>query len=281
MGSSGPENGGKWPPERPVKLSGSGPTKVYRQGKVVVKDVGPWTPAVHALLRHLEREGFEGSPRVVGDGFDDSGRQVLTYIDGGFADPGPWTLEGAAGVGRLLRELHDATASFSPPPHAVWQRWFGRPLGGPSRIISHCDVAPWNIVARDGVPVALIDWEFAGPVDSIVELAQACWLNAKLHDDIVAEIDGLPSFEERAAHARAIVDGYGLPRAERRSFVDRMIEFVICDTAEQADEAEVMPETDELRTEALGYNPLWALAWRARAGAWLVHHRRELQNALS
>jgi len=275
------EKGRREASEKAVKLSGSGPTEVHRRGKVVVKDAGPWTPAVHALLRHLERQGFTGSPRVVGDGLDASGKQTLTYIEGGFADPGPWTLEGAAGVGRLLRELHDATASFSPPADAVWQRWFGRPLGGPSRIISHCDVAPWNIVARDGVPIALIDWEFAGPVDPVVELAQACWLNAKLHDDIVTEIDGLDSFEERAAHARAILDAYGLPTDERRDFVDRMIEFVICDTAEQADEAEVMPDTNDLRTEELGYNPLWALAWRARAGAWLVRHRRELQNALS
>jgi thiamine kinase-like enzyme len=58
--------------------------------------------------------------------------------------------------------------------------------------MGHCDVAPWNIVARAGMPVALIDWEFAGPVDPLVELAQACWLNAKLHDDIVAEREGLP-----------------------------------------------------------------------------------------
>jgi Tol biopolymer transport system component len=35
---------------------------------------------VHALLRHLESVGFEGAPRVVG--FDDSGREVLTYVDG-------------------------------------------------------------------------------------------------------------------------------------------------------------------------------------------------------
>jgi len=30
-------------------------------------------------------------------------------------------------------------------------------------VIGHCDVAPWNIVARDGPPAGLIDWEFAGP----------------------------------------------------------------------------------------------------------------------
>ena len=53
-------------------------------------------------------------------------------------------------------------------------------------------------MARDGVPVALIDWEFAGPVDPLVELAQLCWLSAKLHDDIVAELEGLPPLAERA-----------------------------------------------------------------------------------
>ncbi|MGZ4433218.1 MAG: hypothetical protein ACXVW7_06265 [Trebonia sp.] len=36
------------------------------------------------------------------------------------------------------------------------------------------------------MPVALIDWETAGPVDPLVELAQLAWLNAKLHDDVVA-----------------------------------------------------------------------------------------------
>jgi aminoglycoside phosphotransferase (APT) family kinase protein len=65
--------------------------------------------------------------------------------------------------------------------------WFGRALGGAERVIGHYDVAPWNIVARGGRAEALIDSDRAGPVDPLVELAQACWLNAKLHDDLVAE----------------------------------------------------------------------------------------------
>jgi len=35
---------------------------------------------VHAVLRHLERAGFDGAPRVLG--FDDRGREVLTFLDG-------------------------------------------------------------------------------------------------------------------------------------------------------------------------------------------------------
>ena len=93
--------------------------------------------------------------------------------------------------------------------------------------------------------------------------------------------DGLPSLEERARHLRAIVDAYGLSATRRRGLLDRILEFVVHDTAEQADEAGVTPDTLDLRVDALGFNPLWALAWRARAAAWILRHRRFLQNALS
>jgi hypothetical protein len=53
--------------------------------------------------------------------------------------------------------------------------------------------------------------------------------------------------------------------------VDRIIEFVAHDTAEQADEAGVAADP----------TALWGLAWRARATAWLLRNRRTLQNALS
>jgi hypothetical protein len=100
---------------------------VHRRGNVVIRDAGPWTPAVHALLRHLEGAGFAAA-------------------------------------------LHRATGSFRPPPDAEWFPWHGRDLGSAVKVFGHCDVAPWNIVARDGLPVALIDWETAGPVDPLVEL---------------------------------------------------------------------------------------------------------------
>jgi hypothetical protein len=127
-------------------------------------------------------------------------------------------------------------------PAAAWFAWHGRDLGGPDRVIGHCDQGPWNIVARDGQPVALIDWDFAGPVDPLVELAQACWLNAKLHDDIVAEREGLPSAADRARQLRAMTDAYGLSAAQRRGFVDRIIEFIVSETAWEADDARVTPE---------------------------------------
>jgi hypothetical protein len=259
----------------PVALEGGGRSVVYRHGNVVLRNTGPWTPAVHALLRHLGDVGFPAAPRLVGSGLDDDGREMLTFIDGEFTHPGPWSLDGAAALGGLLRELHQATSSFRPAPDAVWFPWHGRDLGGRAKVIGHCDVAPWNIVARDGLPVAFIDWETAGPVDPLVELAQMCWLNAKLHDDIVAEREHLPPLADRARQLAVIVDAYGLSARQRRAFVSRLIEFAICDTAWEADDAAITPETT---THPIA---LWAMAWRARSAAWMIRHRRVLETALT
>jgi Ser/Thr protein kinase RdoA (MazF antagonist) len=135
---------------------------------------------------------------------------------------GPWADDAVAGVGRLLRGLHAAAATFVPPPGAAWRPWFGRDLGGSRPVFGHCDTGPWNIIDRHGRPVALVDFEFAGPVD-VWELAQAAWLNAQLHDDDVAERCGLADAAARARQLKLILDGYGLARSERGGFVDKMI----------------------------------------------------------
>jgi hypothetical protein len=124
-----------------VRLEGGRRTEVHRLGNVVIRGTGPWTLAVHALLRHLEHVGFIAAPRLVGPGLDDEGREMLTFIEGVFTQPGPWSLDGAAALGVLLRELHQATATFRPPPDAVWFPWHGRELGSPGKVIGHCDVA--------------------------------------------------------------------------------------------------------------------------------------------
>ncbi len=262
-------------PDDLILLEGGGRNVVHRRGNTVIRDAGPWTPAVHALLRHLEDVGFAAAPRLVGSGLDPDGKEVLTFIEGEFTQPGPWGLDGAAALGTLLRSLHEATRSLRPPPGAVWFPWHGRDLGGPTRVIGHCDVAPWNIVARDGLPVAFIDWETAGPVDPIVELAQLAWLNAKLHDDIVARIEHLPPLADRARQLAAIADAYGLTARQRRGLLDQIIEFAIVDAAWEADDAHVTPDTTSHPVA------LWAMAWRARSAAWMIRNRRTIETALN
>ena len=76
--------------------SGTAESKAHRRGKVVLHAAGPWTPSVLALLKHLEAVGFEGAPRVVGDGYDADGREAITYIPGTTPHPRAWYLAARA-----------------------------------------------------------------------------------------------------------------------------------------------------------------------------------------
>ena len=97
--------------------------KVERSGDAVRRPVGPWTPAVHALLRHLEVVGFDGAPRVLG--IDAEGYEVLSYVAGETTStPLPaWarTETALCSVAELVRRYHDAARSFTPPGDASWQ----------------------------------------------------------------------------------------------------------------------------------------------------------------
>lgn len=252
----------------------SRPAPVQRVGSHLLRRAWPWTATTHALLRHLEDVGFDACPRVVGDGFDDAGREVLTWIEGEVVHPQPWDAPEPAlfEVGRLMRRLHEATSSFVPPADARWMPWTLHERG-PHTIVSHCNIAPWNIVNRDGRPIAFINWEYAGPTDRLNEIAATGWYCAQLHGDDVAELVGLPAAEVRAGWLKAFLDGYGLPARERVGLVTRMIEFAVRDTAGYARVQGITPET----TDA---SHVWLLAWQIRAADWMLRHRRLLQNAI-
>jgi hypothetical protein len=254
-------------------LAGGGRTAVARRGGVVVRRTGSWAQSVHSLLRHLDEVGFEGAPRVVGDGFDEQGLEILTYIEGEVINPAPWTDEAVHKLSVLIRRLHDATASFRPPAGARWRPWFGREVGTPD-IIGHCDAAPWNIVSRHGSPVALIDWEVAGPIDRLTEIAMASWNNAQLYDDHVAQMNALPDAGRRMRQVRIFADGYGLSVEDRHRLAYRIIEFAAQSAANEVVEQEIGPQTE--------YAPrVWGMAWQTRSVAWLIRNRDALEAALT
>jgi aminoglycoside phosphotransferase (APT) family kinase protein len=165
------------------------PTPASRVGGRVVRPAGPWTPTTHALLRHLREVGFTACPQVVGDGFDEHGQEILTWVEGEVVHPEPFpdAEDSLFEIGRLLRQLHHATATFVPPPDATWMPW-SMHRDEPGTIISHANVAPWHVVVRDGRPVAFIGWEYAGPVVRLEELAATGRLKSTLTVAFVAAV---------------------------------------------------------------------------------------------
>jgi hypothetical protein len=268
--------------EQPLTTWGAGThaSSAARRDDVVLKDAGPGGPTVLALLRHLERVGFDGAPRVVGDGLGPDGRLTLTYVPGGSVHPRAWPDDACRAVGALLRRAHDAAGSFEPPADAVWARSWLHAIGDEDDlVIGHGDAAPWNIVGLDDRPQVLIDWDAAGPIERLTEVAYAVWLNAQLHDDDIAAAQALPPADVRARQARSIVDGYGLERSQRLLLVDRMVEVALAGVRADAEENDVDPESDAAVT-ASGYPLLWSVTWRARSAGWMFRNRRLLTDAL-
>jgi hypothetical protein len=215
------------------------------------------SPAVLALLDHLTARGFDGVP----------GRTDATA-----PYPYAWSDEGVWGVGGMLRRLHRASADFQLPAGTAWEPWWMH-NDGPGSVIGHCDAGPWHVLARDNRPVAFVGWELAGPVNRLDEVAATALWNASLRDDDIAERYGFPDVQARARQLALFLDGYALARRQRLDMVTRMIEFCILDCAAEATGAGITPES---RDPA----PLWALAWRARAAAWMIRHRKTLERAV-
>ena len=145
-------------------------------------------------------------------------------------------------VGELLRALHDATASFQPPPRATWQPWSLR-SHAPDAIISHCDAGPWHVILQAGQPVGFIDWSLAGPTDRLEALAASGWWNVQFGfgDDLDEDDGAVDAAARRGLQLRLFLDGYGLPAAERPGLVTRMIEFAVRDCAALAELKQITP----------------------------------------
>src|SRR3954447_4446569 len=97
-------------------------TAVVRVGDTVRRAAGPWTPTIHAFMRHLRAHGFPLVPEPLG--IDERGREIISLLPGAAPTyPLPdfaWTGETLPAVARTLRAFHDASASFAPP-QARWQ----------------------------------------------------------------------------------------------------------------------------------------------------------------
>jgi Ser/Thr protein kinase RdoA (MazF antagonist) len=231
-------------PEIPLH-GGNVTAGVVRVGETVRRRAGPWTPAVHALLEHLWSVGFRGAPRPLG--IDGQGREIFTYAPGEVPWPTRFDLLEPPGqlarVGRLIRDLHDALAAFTPPPDARWNVLIPADR---QELIVHHDLAPWNLVVGDSW--VLIDWDNAGPGSRLWDLAYA------VHGFVPMSAHPDWQRSDAPARLRTLADAYGLDEGQRRELVPLLA-------------ARSRATHDFLRDQAaLGVEP-WSTHWRSGHGA--------------
>jgi hypothetical protein len=219
---------------------------VVRVGDTVRRPPRPSSEAVRALLLHLEGCEFDGAPRFLD--VDEQGRDVLSFVAGEVPLPPypEWAMTDRAlrSMGELLARFHEASASFDQASVTGWELDWADPGGGP--VICHNDGFPENVVFRDGVAVALIDFDMAGPGRPLWDLAIATqeWLPLHAPSTRRDHPAGLASVERLGHLARA----YGVSAEDAVALVDSIVE-------ERAHAAA------NVRREVAAGNPVWIEQW--------------------
>ena len=200
------------------RLPGGNVGGAWLVGSTVRRTTGPWTPAVHALLKHLAGR-LRAVPGV--HGVDEQGREILDYLPGRIVDVDSERLS----VGQLqslvgwTRDLHQATAGFAHP--GPW-RYF---TTATPTVTGHNDIAPYNVCfgadsdpgsgvgsgsgQASDVVVGVFDWDLAGPTTPVLELAFLAWNCVPLWEDA--------GRAESAARLRVIASAYADRGAEIRA----------------------------------------------------------------
>jgi len=181
-----------WHVNEEIPLEGGAIAEVVRLGDTVRRSTGPWTPEVHALLRHLEAVGCDLAPRVLG--IDERDREILTYLPGTTISPDHLDLlefdETLVRAGEFVAKLHAAL-----PRHAD------------ETVSLHGDLGPWNVIV-DGDRWFAIDWDSTHRGTPRWEVAYCLMTFCNLwHDRALSP-------EEAVRRMRRFAAGYGLTDGE-------------------------------------------------------------------
>ncbi len=192
-------------------LPGGNANAAFRRGDAVHRTAGPWTPTIHALLRHVAGRGIDWAPAPLG--FDEAGREMLTFLPGrvpAYPMPaGVWSPALLAQAGRLLRALHDATTDF-PQGGAVWQQ----PRLEPAEVVCHNDFAPYNVDVDGDRITGVIDFDMASPGPRAWDLAYLAYRLVPLTEPGDPEVpDVAPG--ARRERLRDLAAAYGGPAPTR------------------------------------------------------------------
>ena len=226
---------------------------------------------MHRLLTHLEQLGFTGAPGVVGI---DGDFEVLTFIEGDVAVP-PYPTWAAdddllVSVARLQRRYHEAVAGFLPPRDAAWRNG-PAPASFSGDLVCHNDICLKNVVVRDGRAIGLIDFDLAGPVDRLWDIAVAMrhWVPLRnpidMHDG-QADVDVFGRF-------RRFADAHDLDREQRSSVLDALAEFL---------DSALVHIREQAEAGHTGHAAQWNAGYEAsnrRARQWIGDQRDTLLSA--
>ncbi len=191
-------------------LNGDSKHQIIRIGNTVHRPINWWTPSVHHLLNYLESINFKYSPRVLG--FDEQGREILSFVDGQSGKDG-WekivSEKGLRKYAKLLREYHYAIAGYKPLSNSEWAYAKGELKEG--EIMCHGDFGVWNTVWAGDEPVGIVDWDFVVPAKPRYDFLYALEYSAPFRDDDAClKWHHFPEIPDRKQRIKVFAEAYGM-----------------------------------------------------------------------
>ena len=193
---------------------------IRREGGVVVRPAGLWSPNVHALLNHIRSKGFFMAPEPIE--IREDGTEVVSFIIGEVSNY-PLSKDARSqtalvSAGKLLRAYHEATLGFSgiEDENMTWML----PARHPRHVMCHGDFAPYNTVLRDEMAVGLIDFDCVHPGPREWDIAYGLYRWSAFHHPATDGVFG--SIDKQIKRAVQFCIAYGLDAIRQISLADLM-----------------------------------------------------------
>lgn len=153
----------------------------------------------NSVLEFLEKRNYAFSQRYLGQ--DEEGRDVFRFIEGYVpSEIGDTTFQQLLSFMKIVRKMHDISTEIAPE----------------GQVICHNDLSPCNTVFREGLPIAIIDWDSAAYGERWEDLTYILWLWINIGSFQRDKIDIL-------GQMRAALVAYGADKDTLRSFADKLI----------------------------------------------------------
>lgn len=216
--------------ENEMILAGGNVNEVIRIGETVRRPLKSWSPTIHKLLKHLEKNTFKWAPQFYG--IDEKNREILSFIHGEAAVEFPrlkaymMTDEVLIDIANILKSFHDISASFDRHIDDEWMLSYPGTL--PIEVICHNDCAPYNVVFSGGKVSGIIDFDTACPGPRIWDIAYTLYtfvpLGRLVYDpacDVLTNYKSNKHGNNRKKRIAVFLNAYGMNR--RNDLIDQIV----------------------------------------------------------